>query len=268
MRYRKGGIDLKSSQDTLLLQTILRARHISHEQLWEFMQYKAREHRRRIFNWRLKRLVDHEMVMRKAALNRSWVYSVSHEGAEYLVGLGEAAALLVTGGFVELDDRAVQHSLELNEIHLAFLHASVLTTWQSELEIRSLNEFTGYGFPKDYDAVVKVERDGRAYQFALEYERSPKTPERYASVRHAMEKESQLDCVLYLMPNYPLLTYVATLFERCTKPVYFALADEFQRNALDAMVMDSRRLRSLPLRALLDANVHRSANRTGAMASY
>ena len=56
------------------------------------------------------------------------------------------------------------------------------------------------------------------------------------------------------MPNYPLLAYVATVFERCAKPVYFALADEFQRNTLDAMVMDSRRLRSLPLRALLDAN--------------
>ena len=37
MRYRKGGIDLKSSQDTLLLQTVLQSRHVSHEQLWQFM---------------------------------------------------------------------------------------------------------------------------------------------------------------------------------------------------------------------------------------
>ena len=83
-----------------------------------------------------------------------------------------------------------------------------------------------------------------------------------------MEKESQLDCVLYLMPNYPLLTYVATLFERCTKPVYFALADEFQRNTLDAMVMDSRRLKSLTLHALLDANARQRCNRPGAMPSH
>ena len=66
MRYRKGGIDLKSSQDTFLLQTVLRSRHVSHEQLWEFMQHKAREHRRRVFNWRLKRLVDHELVVRQS----------------------------------------------------------------------------------------------------------------------------------------------------------------------------------------------------------
>ena len=253
MRYRKGGIDLKSAQDTLLLQTVLRSRHVSQEQLWEFMQHKAREHRRRVFNWRIKRLVDHELVVRRSAPERAWVYSISHDGAEHLVGLGDAAALLITGGFVELDDRTIQHSLGLNEIHLALLRADVLTTWQSELEIRSLNEFTGYGFPKDYDAVVRAEHRGHSYHFALEYERSAKTPDRYAHVRQAVEKESQLDCVVYLLPAYPLLTYVAGFFERCTCPIYFALSDDFEKNTLDTMVMDSRRLRSVPLHAVLGA---------------
>ena len=75
MRYPKGGIDLRSPQDTLLLQHVLRSRHVSHEQLWEFMQIGAREHRRRVFNWRMKRLVDHELVIRRLTPNRSWVYS-------------------------------------------------------------------------------------------------------------------------------------------------------------------------------------------------
>ena len=259
VRYRKGGIDLKSSQDTFLLRMILQARHISHEQLWQFMRYKTHEDRRRIFNWRLKRLVDHELVDRRATANHSWVYSVSREGAEHLVGLGDAAALVVTGGLVDLNDRAVQHSLELNEIHLALLKARILTSWQSDLEIRALNELTGFGFPKDYDAIVKLEREGRAYQVALEYERTPKTREKYVSVRKAMEEERQLDCILYLTPAYPLLALVAKSFERCTKPVYFALADEFRKNTLDAMVMDSKRLRSFPLGAALDANSRRSA---------
>jgi hypothetical protein len=259
MRYRKGGIDLNSSQDTLLLQTILRSRHVSHEQLWEFMQYKARERRRRVFNWRIKRLVDHELVARRSTPERSWVYSISQDGAEHLVGLGDASALLVTGGFVELDDRTVQHSLGLNEIHLALLRADVITMWQSELEIRSLNEFTAYGFPKDYDAVVHIEQEGRSFRFALEYERSAKTPERYAHVRQAVEKESQLDCIVYLVPAYPLLTYVASFFERCSKPIYFALSDDFQKDTLDTMVMDSRRVRSMPLRGILDAKSRHDA---------
>src|SRR5919201_6282745 len=111
MRYPRGAIDLRSPQDTLLLQQVLRSRCVSHEQLWEFMQYRARESRRRVFNWRVKRLVEHELVLRRAMSNRSWVYSVSREGAEHLVSLGEAAALLVTGGFVGLHEGLMQHSL-------------------------------------------------------------------------------------------------------------------------------------------------------------
>jgi hypothetical protein len=46
------------------------------------------------------------------------------------------------------------------------------------------------------------------------------------------------------MPAYPLLSYVAAFFERCTMPVYFALSVDFQKNALGTPVMDSRRLRT------------------------
>jgi hypothetical protein len=77
-------------------------------------------------------------------------------------------------------------------------------------------------------------------------------------VRQVLEKESQVDCIVYIMPAYPLLSYVATFFERCTKPIYFALSDDFRKNALDVVVMDSRRLRSVPLCAVLDANARRA----------
>lgn len=259
MRYRKGGINLSSSQDTFLLQTVLRSRHVSHEQLWDFMQQQAREHRRRVFNWRLKRLVDHELVVRRSTANQPWVYAISNAGAEHLVDLGDSAGLLVTGGFAEPDERTIQHSLGLNDVHLALLRTGNLTAWQSELEIRSLNEFTGFGFPKDYDAVALVERSGHSYHFALEYERSAKTPDRYARVRQAVERESELDCVVYLAPTYPLLTYVAGFFGGCCRPVYFALSDDFQRHTIDTLVMDNRRVKSAPLCNFLDAKSSRGA---------
>ncbi len=242
-----------------MLQTILRARHISHEQLWRFVQCKTREDRRRIFNWRLKRLVDHELVDRRAAGSRTSVYSISHEGAEHLVGLGEAAALVVTGGLVDLNDRALQHSLELNDIHLSLLDARVLVAWQSDLEIRSVNEFTDFGFAKDYDAVAKIERAGHCHQIAIEFERTPKARERYADVRRVIEGERRVDCVLYLLPAYPLLAHVAKSFERCAMPVFFGLVDDFRRNTLGTMVMDGRRLTSFPLSAVLDGATRRSA---------
>lgn len=235
-----------------MLQTILRARHISHEQLWRFVQWKTREDRRRVFNWRLKRLVDHELVDLRATGSRTSVYSISHEGAEHLVGLGESAALVVTGGLVDLNDRALQHSLELNEIHLSLLEARILAVWQSDLEIRSINEFTDFGFAKDYDAVVRIEHAGHTHQIAIEYERTPKARERYANVRRLVEGERRVDCILYLMPAYPLLAHVAKSFERCAMPVFFALVDEFRRNALETMVMDGRRLTRFPLNAVLD----------------
>jgi len=74
-----------------------------------------------------------------------------------------------------------------------------------------------------------------------------------------MEKEGELDCVVYLVSAYPLLTYVAGFFERCRKPIYFALSSDFERDTLDTMVMDSRRVRSLPLCAFLDAKSEQSA---------
>jgi hypothetical protein len=61
------------------------------------------------------------------------------------------------------------------------------------------------------------------------------------------------------MPAYPLLSYVATFFERCAMPVYFALSDDFQKNALGTPVMDSRRLRTTPLCAVLDATSERDS---------
>ena len=242
-----------------MLQTILRARHISHEQLWRFVQCKTREDRRRVFNWRLKRLVDHELVDRRSVGGRTCVYSISHEGAEHLVGLGEAAALVVTGGLVDLNDRALQHSLDLNEIHLSLLEARILAAWQSDLEIRSVNEFTDFGFAKDYDAVARIERAGRQHQIAIEYERTPKARQRYADLRRLIEGERRVDCILYLMPAYPLLAHVAKSFERCVMPVFFALADDFRRNALETVVLDGRRVTSFPLSVVLDGGTRRSA---------
>jgi hypothetical protein len=80
------------------------------------------------------------------------------------------------------------------------LEARILTSWQSDLEIRSVNEFTDFGLAKDYDAVVKIERGGRSHQIAIEYERTPKTRERYPDLRRLVERERRVNCVLYLMP--------------------------------------------------------------------
>src|ERR1017187_2043673 len=98
MGYGKGSIDLSSTQDGLLLEQGLRSRHATPDQLWQFSHLKARESRRRIFKWRMRRLVQHGLITRlnvKCA-RRGWVYVISESGAAYLAGNGNGAALVAS----------------------------------------------------------------------------------------------------------------------------------------------------------------------------
>src|ERR1022692_2904872 len=147
-----------------------------------------------------------------------------------------------------------QHSLDLNDVHLTLIRCGELVRWKSELEILCLNELTGFGYAKDYDAVITIHSDGEESTFALEYERQPKAANRYWQVRQAIEKERQVRCFLYLTPSYELLSYVAGFFDRCAKAVYFGVLEDFRQHGLDTTVLDSRRTLSFPLRALLNGN--------------
>jgi len=144
--------------------------------------------------------------------------------------------------------------VDLNDVHLTLIRCGELVRWKSELEILCLNELTGFGYAKDYDAVITIHSDGEDSTFALEYERQPKAANRYWQVRQAIEKERQVRCFLYLTPSYELLSYVAGFFDRCAKAVYFGVLEDFRLHGLDTTVLDSRRTLSFPLRAVLNGN--------------
>src|ERR1039458_6648290 len=84
MGYGKGWIDLRSMPDGLLPEQGPGARHATHDQLWQFIQLKARENRRRIFNWRMLRLVQHGLVTRLNVkyAKQGWVYAISESRSE------------------------------------------------------------------------------------------------------------------------------------------------------------------------------------------
>ena len=114
---------------------------------------------------------------------------------------------------------------------------------------------TGFGYAKDYDAVVTVACDAQDATFALEYERHPKAPNRYWQVRLALEKERHVGCFLYLTQSYELLSYLAGFYDRCAKAVYFGILSDFQEHGLRARVFDHRRMSSVPLRTVLAGHV-------------
>lgn len=253
MGHVKGTIDLSSHQDAVLLQQVLRSKHVTHDQLWQFLQLHTQERRRRIFNWRMSRLVQHGLVVRTTAASqsRTWVYSISDSGAAHLAGQGDGAALVAGKTAPQRDDHAILHSLDLNDIQLKLMRTGELRRWKSELEILCVNELTGFGYAKDYDAVVTVGCGGRDATFALEYERQPKALNRYRQVRQALEKEQHVASFLYLTPSYELLSFVAGFFDRCAKAVYFGLLSEFQENGLHTKVLDYRRTASVSLHSVL-----------------
>jgi len=74
--------------------------------------------------------------------------------------------------------------------------------------------------------------------FAVEYERTLKSPGKYEKIREAIESEKRVKAFLYLVPSYPLLQGLRNAFWRTKQLVVFGLVDEFKREQLNTSVHD------------------------------
>jgi len=261
MRYRKGTITLSDAWDYPLLRRVLHCVFVTSAQLYEFMKLDHCASSRNAFDNRLRRLLEHELLVRREipTMNRGVVYSISRAGASEMIGKGEYYS-----GSAETGDPAsghVQHALELNDIHLALKRTGVLVRWTPESDIRSRNEFTGIGYVKDYDAVVVVRIDGHEHRFALEYERTPKAKGRYAEIWKRIEAETEFRHFLYLVPNHDLLLLLTMQFQNCRRSVYFGLRKDFLADTLSLAVQSNRSPLSTSLRAVLTADSYRPGSR-------
>src|SRR5438093_9867208 len=87
MGFQKGSITLSPAQDIPLLLQVLHSRFITHDQLFEFMLLGCYELKRASFNWRVRRLVEADLLNRYCArpVTPSPVYSITGLGALMLV---------------------------------------------------------------------------------------------------------------------------------------------------------------------------------------
>jgi hypothetical protein len=154
-------------------------------------------------------------------------------------------------------ERSVLHSIGLNEIHLSVLRAGLLVRWIGSMEVRSQNELTGFGFAKDYDAVVTVRTEAGEQRFALEYERSPKPMRYYRDVAASLSREAHVNHVLYLVCNYDLLQFISGFFRNSQCRVVFALVKDWHDQLLDMPVSCCMAARSTRFREILDAATSR-----------
>jgi len=260
MRYPKGSIQLNQSRDLPLLRQILRSEFVTHSQLFEFMQLCHYERSRKSFDWRLRRLVDRELVRRQATTNCTgeFVYSAASSAAMLLQGMGEYCLVGRDRFNGKEAERSVLHAIGLNEIQLNALRAGLLVRWIGSLEIRSQNELTAFGFAKDYDAIVTVRTETGEQRFALEYERSPKTIKYYRDVVASLGREAHVNHVLYLVCNYDLLQFISGFFRNTQCHVFFGLVKDWHAQLLDMPVSCSSAIRCFRFRETLDAAATRA----------
>jgi len=265
MRYRKGSIALSTTRDYPLLRQVLDSGFITHGQLFEFLRLDHYLFSRNAFNNRVLRLVKHGLLMRRdlPIANHESVYSVTPAGASRLAGTGEYCTPSSGHFGASTAHSSIDHSLELNEIHLALKRSGALLHWMSEPAIRSRNDFAGGGYWKYYDAVVVVHLAGRDCKFALEYERTPKATRHYAFIRERIEQETAITHFLYLVPNYDLLEFIAEKLSRCKRAVNIGLLRDFLQQTLALSVRRTGSHASLTLANVLSGG--RDVRQTGSL---
>ncbi len=253
MRYAKGSLVITTQGDIPLLRQVRNSRFISHQQLFELLQYDAHVSSRGSFNWRVQRLIKAHQLERLESV--SWqgspIYSITPNGLVELESQGEFA-IASHSRTRQMPDRAqVFHALELNAIRLSMTRNALVVNWQSEVEISSANMVSAAPYQKDYDAIVKVWIGAEVRQFALEYERSLKSSKQYEKVRAALEAERQIACVLYLTADSDLLLALLYQLTPISKRLGFLTARSFRERLLAASVTTDARSAMVTLEEFL-----------------
>ena len=82
MRYPKGSLQLSQSRDLPLLRQLLRSEFVTHSQLFRFMQLNHHERSRHSFDWRVRRLLERELIRRQTlpTIAGEYLYSIAAPG--------------------------------------------------------------------------------------------------------------------------------------------------------------------------------------------
>jgi len=239
MGFQKGSITLSPAKDIPILLQVLHSRFITHDQLFEFMVIDCIELKRASFTWRVGRLVEGGLLIRRCArpLTASPVYSLTDVGA---LMLADYSPVLDSPNDRETSlPSHVNHSIGLTDLRLSLARQGLLENWESEVTIRAKNELTRSGYAKDYDAIVTVRLDERLVPFALEYERTPKSSKDYLRIRRLLEQEDSLTRFLYIVPEPQLADFIFDCFTGTSVALFIGLAADFIRSFTEMKVMDA-----------------------------
>jgi hypothetical protein len=241
MRHPPGSIAISVDADLPLLRTVHRAGHMTIHQLYASL-YPAREKRLwDTLSWRVGRLVKNEFLDRTpmAGLHGA-VLSLGETGELYLQGREQF--LVERAGRTRGANKRHQiwHDVELFDIQLALRRAGVVVLWESEAEVKAVNDFTTDRYAKDYDAVVTFRSGCRCGRVAIEYERTPKWSKAYERICAEMDHEKKLDTCLYLVPNRELHAFLLHSLRHARRRIMISLVSEFVQSPHTAPLIDAR----------------------------
>lgn len=157
------------------------------------------------------------------------VYTITRKGLSVLEHNGDGLASVTSQSDVLADPVQMVHFLFINELRVALLPH--ITNWVCEPHVRSLRITNQIAFAKDYDAVVELKLGGIDVRFAIEYELSRKSQDRYEAIARTVQYERNVDAILYLASSPALLTLIATAMDQCPN-VCLANAKIFQSQLL------------------------------------
>jgi len=252
VRYLKGSISLRD-RDRDLLHFVADARYITQTQLFQLARSKAVEFDRPVFNWRVRRLVNSGLLRKQIVpyLGADALYSITRAGILALERMG----IMYLGGYVEREkdptEVQIPHVLEMNRIRLALERSHSLVNWIPEVMVRVLNLSPTLGYAKAYDAVATVRTSGGHAEFAIEYERTLKSAQKYEKILEAIDGERRLRTILYLAPSFEILFSLRSCFERARHDILFALVNEFERDVLATEVDSAKAYRPITLEQAL-----------------
>ena len=254
MSYPPGSFVISPARDIPLLRQVRDSRFISHQQLFELLRYEGADFSRRVFNWRVQRLLRTRHITRLEAM--TWqgcpVYSIAPNGLMELESQGEFSIALHSGMRHMPHRVQVFHALELTAIKLVLARSVTLLGWQSEIEIVSRNIVSANPYQKDYDAVVSIGAGEEVREFALEYERTLKSSKRYAKIRAALEGERLVSSILYLAASPELMLALIYQLTPLSIPIAFATARSFREQQLSTAVLVDAGGSTLTLSDFLD----------------
>ena len=241
MRYVPGLIAISEQADLPILRTVYKAGHLTTSQLYEFLNpARLTSSSRDSFNWRVRRLTEHGFIERVKVAGLGNVLSLGANGELFLQGK-EITVVERMSRRPELNGRnGIWHDVDLFGIQLALRRAGVVRSWQYETEIRATNDFTPFGYCKDYDAIVTFNISGSCVTAALEYERTAKSSRAYERIAADLNRETKVAVFLYVVPSLHMQSFLMHAFRHLNRRLYLALSEEFCNDPQRADLIDVR----------------------------